>query len=284
MAAESDRRPAGTPVRRSGPWRLFMGVVALAMFAGLLALGTWQVERRTWKLALIERVDNQLRAAPVDPPATLEDPRRDEYRRLRLTGVFQHDRETLVQASTELGGGFWVLTPLRLADGRHVLVNRGFVTPERRDRATRGERGPTAPGAGDGATTTLVGLLRLSEPGGGFMRRNDPAAGRWHSRDVAAIAQARGLGDVLPYFVDAEATAAERAQPQLMADADRIWPVAGLTVIRFNNHHLVYAITWYALALMVALAVGYLGREWWRERRPDAGAPPAAAGSGPARP
>lgn len=284
MAAESDRRPAGTPARRSGPWRLFMGVVALAMFAGLLALGTWQVERRTWKLALIERVENQLRAAPVDPPATLEDPRRDEYRRLRLTGVFQHDRETLVQASTELGGGFWVLTPLRLADGRHVLVNRGFVTPERRDRATRGERGPTAPGAGDGATTTLVGLLRLSEPGGGFMRRNDPAAGRWHSRDVAAIAQARGLGDVLPYFVDAEATAAERAQPQLMADADRIWPVAGLTVIRFNNHHLVYAITWYALALMVALAVGYLGREWWRERRLDAGAPPAAAGSGPARP
>ena len=283
MAAEPDRRPdAGAPRRRSGPLlRGLAAIVALAVFAGLMALGTWQVERRTWKLALIERVGQQLRAAPIDPPTTI-DPKRDEYRRVRLTGTFLDDRETLVQASTELGGGFWVLTPLRLADGRQVLVNRGFVPPERRDRAVRGER---APAMGEGGTTTLVGLLRLSEPGGGFMRRNDPAAGRWHSRDVAAIARARGLGEVLPYFVDAEATAAERAQPQLMADADRIWPAAGLTVIRFNNHHLVYALTWYGLALMVALAAGYVGREWWRERRAGPGARTVvAAGAGPDRP
>lgn len=265
--AGTDRRSAGSPRRRFGPLRLLALVAALALFAGFMALGTWQVERRTWKLALIERVENQLRAAPVEPPATI-DPRRNEYRRLRLTGVFLNDRETLVQASTELGGGFWVLTPLRLADGRNVLVNRGFVPPERRDPASRGERPPATTAVGQGGAVTLVGLLRVSEPGGGFMRRNDPAADRWHSRDVAAIAQARGLGDVLPYFVDAEATAAERAQPALMADADRIWPAAGLTVIRFNNHHLVYALTWYGLALMVALAIGYVGREWWRERRP----------------
>ena len=233
MAAESDRRPAGTPARRSGPWRLFMGVVALAMFAGLLALGTWQVERRTWKLALIERVENQLRAAPVDPPATLEDPRRDEYRRLRLT------------------------------DGRHVLVNRGFVTPERRDRATRGERGPTAPGAGDGATTTLVGLLRLSEPGGGFMRRNDPAAGRWHSRDVVAMAQAAHLAPASPFFIDAGLPGAA---------PDTGWPRAGLTVIRFHNSHLVYALTWYGLAAMVLVAAGLL----WRQ--------PATVGGGTPQP
>jgi surfeit locus 1 family protein len=267
MAAEPDRLPtSGSTRRRFGPLRLLALVVALAVFAGFVALGTWQVERRSWKLALIERVENQLRAAPVEPPATI-DPRRDEYRRLRLTGVLQNDRETLVQASTELGGGFWVLTPLRLTDGRSVLVNRGFVPPERRDPATRGGR-PAAAGDGHDGVVTIVGLLRVSEPGGGFMRRNDPAAGRWHSRDVAAIAQARGLGDVLPYFVDAEATAAERAQPALMADADRIWPAAGLTVIRFNNHHLVYALTWYGLALMTALAIGHLGREWWRDRRP----------------
>lgn len=277
MTAEPDRRPdAGSPRRRSGPLRVLAAIVALVVFVGLMALGTWQIERRTWKLALIERVEQQLQAAPIDPPTTI-DPKRDEYRRVRLTGTFLDDRETLVQASTELGGGFWVMTPLRLADGRQVLVNRGFVPPERRDRAMRGER---VPAPGEGGTVTLVGLLRLSEPGGGFMRRNDPAANRWHSRDVAAIAQSRGLGDALPYFVDAEATAAERAQPQLMADADRIWPAAGLTVIRFNNHHLVYALTWYGLALMVVLAVGYIGREWWRERQGDRGARPVAAGAG----
>jgi surfeit locus 1 family protein len=281
MSAGPDRpNDAGSPRGRSVVLRLSAAIVALAVFAGLMALGTWQVERRTWKLALIERVERQLRAAPIDPPAAI-DPKRDEYRRVRLTGTFRDDRETLVQASTELGGGFWVLTPLRLADGRQVLVNRGFVPPERRDRTARGERVSTS---GERGAVTLVGLLRLSEPGGGFMRRNDPAADRWHSRDVAAIAQARGLGDVLPYFVDAEATSAERAQPQLMADADRIWPAAGLTVIRFNNHHLVYALTWYGLALMVAVAAGYVGRGWWRERRGSGGARPVAIGDDPDRP
>ena len=38
-------------------------------------------------------------------------------------------REVLVAATTELGQGYWVLTPLRTADGAWLLVNRGFVPP-----------------------------------------------------------------------------------------------------------------------------------------------------------
>src|SRR5690606_36844343 len=87
------------------------------------------------------------------------------------------------------------------------------------------------------------GLLRLSEPGGGFLRRNMPAENRWYSRDVAAIAAARGLDDVAPFFVDAE--------PGAAAGADS-WPRAGLTITRFSNNHLGYALTWFALALLVA--------------------------------
>jgi surfeit locus 1 family protein len=258
--------------RRSarGAASLLFTLLALVAFAGFMALGTWQVERRAWKLDLIERVTRRVQAAPADPPPAAEwaalDASKDEYRRLRLSGVFLHDRETLVQATTELGGGFWVMTPLRLADGGHVLVNRGFVTPDRRDRAARGEA--ASPG-GDAGRVVVTGLLRLSEPGGAFLRDNEPAAGRWHSRDVAAIAAARGLQDVAPYFVDAEASPAERAQPALIDDSQRRWPVAGLTVIRFNNHHLVYAITWYGLALMAGLAAAYLLHERWRARSPS---------------
>ena len=45
----------------------------------------------------------------------------------------------------------------------------------------------------------------MTEPQGGFLRSNDPAHDRWYSRDVAAIAAARGLHDVTPFFVDADA-------------------------------------------------------------------------------
>ncbi|WP_419539839.1 SURF1 family protein [Methylobacterium oryzae] len=233
--------PAPLSLRR----RAVFGVGACIVFLVLLGLGTWQVERRAWKLDLIARVDARVHAPPVPAPGHADWPRvgpDDAYRHVRLSGTFLNDRETLVQAVTELGGGFWVLTPLRRPDGTLVLVNRGFVPGDRRDPATR-MAGQVA------AETTVTGLLRLTEPKGAFLRSNDPGDDRWYSRDVAAIAAARGLSDVAPYFVDADAT----PNPGGL-------PVGGLTVIAFPNNHLVYAITWYGMALMLAGAGLYLLR------------------------
>jgi len=211
--------------------------VALALLAaiGFAALGVWQIERRAWKRDLIARVEARIHAPAVAPPVPGSwpglDMRAEEYRRVRLRGTFDHDRETLVQALTERGAGFWVLTPLRTPQGI-VLVNRGFVPPERRAPATR-SAGRVA------GTATVIGLMRTSEPHGGFLRANDPAADRWHSRDIAAIARARGLGTVAPFFVDADASPNPGG-----------YPLGGLTVVSFRNSHLVYALTWFALAAL----------------------------------
>jgi len=223
------------------------------VFAVLAALGTWQLERRSWKLELIEWVTTRAHAPPVATPSREEWPlvtaADHEYRHVRATGVFLNDAETLVTASTELGSGYWVLTPLRMRDGALVLVNRGFVPTDRRDPATRK--------AGEiGGEVTVTGLLRTTEPGGTLLRSNDPSTDRWYSRDVAAIAAARGLTDVAPFFIDADAAPNG-------ADA----PVGGLTVITFHNNHLVYAITWYGLALMVAGGTAYVIRQEWQARR-----------------
>lgn len=229
---------AGIPHCRRGSLRTLatLGLLAATVCAVCVALGTWQLQRRVWKLDLIARVEARIRAEPATAPAPddLPAPTRasDEYRRVRAEGVFLHARETLVQAVTDRGPGFWVVTPLRRADGTTILINRGFVPPDRRAPASR-EPGP------DEARVT--GLLRLSEPGGAFLRANDPVAERWYSRDVAAIAAARGLTLVAPYFVDADA----KPNPGGL-------PVGGLTVVAFRNDHLVYAVTWYVLALMAA--------------------------------
>lgn len=210
------------------------------LFVALTALGTWQVQRRAWKLDLIERVAQRLQAEPVAAPG----PSRwaqigaaDEYARITVSGTFRHDLETCTQAVTVRGPGCWVLTPLQTTEGWWLLVNRGFVDPQHRDPATRAE----GQLAGD---ITVSGLLRLSEPGGGFLRANDPAQERWTSRDAAAIAAHHGLpaSEVAPYFVDADYTVAGG-------------PVGGLTVVQFRNHHLVYALTWYALAALAAFGV-----------------------------
>jgi surfeit locus 1 family protein len=232
-----------------------MAIVAVLLFVGFSALGTWQVQRRAWKLDLIARVDQRVHApampAPAPPswPAVSADA--DEYRHVSLTGHYDYGKETLTQASTDLGSGYWVITPLLRDDGSTVLVNRGFVPGDQRGSIAH----PQAE-AHDG--TTISGLLRMTEPGGGFLRHNDPAANRWFSRDVQAIAAARGLTETAPYFVDAAATPG--APPEA-------WPRGGMTVIAFHNSHLVYAITWYALALMVAGAAFYTIRDERRQRR-----------------
>ena len=220
--------------------------VALGV-AGFVALGLWQLERRTWKHELIARVEARLAAAPVAPPEDWANvtAARDEYRRVAVTGRFLHAREVTTQAVTELGPGYWVLTPLD-AGGFTVLVNRGFVPLDWRDPATRAE------GQLDGEVT-VRGLLRMSEPGGGFLRANDPAAGRWYSRDVAAIAAAEGIeGPVAPYFIDADA-----------APNPGGLPVGGLTVVSFRDSHLSYALTWFAMAAGLAGLAAYAR---WRGR------------------
>ena len=243
-----------------GARRIAVAAVAFALFAGFAALGTWQVQRRAWKLALIERVEQRIRNAPVDAPGPPAWPMvgaaADEYRRVRVHGSFVHGVDTFVQAATERGAGFWVLTPLQRADGSMVLVNRGFVPP-----AVRASPANLAHAEG---AISVTGLLRISEPGGGFLRRNDAAANRWYSRDVQAIAAARGLVRVAPYFIDADADA-DAAPPTPTASGTA--PVGGLTIVAFHNSHLVYAITWFTLALM-AVAGG------WRFMREEHGGKP----------
>jgi surfeit locus 1 family protein len=222
------------------------GVCLVLLAVALAALGTWQVERLAWKRDLIARVDQRVHARPAPAPGRAGWDRvnaaNDEYRRVTAAGTLANDRETLVYASTVLGPGYWVMTPLMLADGTAVLVNRGFVPTDRRDPASRRE------GELSG-TVEITGLMRMTEPKGSLLQSNDIAADRWYSRDVAAIAQKRGVSTVAPYFIDADAT----ANPGGL-------PVGGLTVIDFPNNHLVYAITWYGLAAMVLALLAFILR------------------------
>lgn len=217
-----------------GSRRRWLVAAALLLAGVFAALGAWQVQRLQWKTALIAQIEARSAAAPAPAPGPAAAPDgREAYRAVFVRGVFRHDRETLVQAVTELGPGFWVLTPLAAEGGFAVLINRGFVPADVARR--RDWDRPAGP-------QTVTGLLRVSEPHGGFLRANDPARDLWRSRDVAGILAARGVdGPVATYFIDAGPGAAS-------------WPRGGLTRLRFSNPHLAYALTWFALAGMALFA------------------------------
>lgn len=205
----------------------------------MISLGNWQLRRLDWKLDLIERVESRAYADAIAAPSqsSWADITTDthEYLRIITRGQYVHDKETLIWAATEHGNGYWVLTPLINNSDETVLINRGYVPIDAANQENRVDSLP----AGD---IEVTGLLRLSEPDGIPLRDNDPANDRWYSRDVEAIANKRGLVNVAPYFIDADAT----------ASPDDL-PIGGMTKLNFRNPHLVYALTWYALALLLVV-------------------------------
>ncbi|MDY7578889.1 SURF1 family protein [Herbaspirillum sp. RTI4] len=244
---------------------LFFSILLIT--ACLFALGTWQLFRLQWKLNLIERVEQRVRAPAVDAPGQRLWPtitaQSDEYRHVRVTGRFLLDRSVEVQAVTRLGSGFWLISPLQTTDGNVVLINRGFISA-----ATAAQVTPnSSKSVQDFNITVVSGLLRMSEPHGGFLRSNAPSSGRWYSRDVQAIATAQNLNNVAPYFIDADAS---KPSGESQSDTDSPdYPVGGLTIIAFANNHFVYAITWYVLALMLAGACWHVSRKGKNVSRGD---------------
>jgi surfeit locus 1 family protein len=217
------------------------------MFLLLLALGTWQVQRLHWKEGLIAQRAAGVAAPPASPPATLNEARALEFHHVRAAGAFDHKGELYLNAISKDGKpGFHIVTPLKLAGGDTLFVERGFVPVERRDPATR-EAGQLA------GTVAVTGLLRLApeKKPSWFIPDNDAKADRWFYIDLAGMAAADGIGSYLPYYIDADATPVPGGLPR-----------GGQTNLALPNDHLQYAITWYLLAAAMPVLYFFLWRNY----------------------
>jgi surfeit locus 1 family protein len=216
-------------------------LVGLAL---LIGLGVWQLERKAWKEALIESITRRMNAAPepLPPPerwASL-DAAHDEFTRVTFHAIFENDQEALVFAGASAfrpdtsGTGYWVFTPARLADGARVVINRGFVPEANKNPATRAAGLVNAP-------IDIVGVLRWPERGGLFTPAGEPTQNLWFARDHLAIAAAKDLRNVAPFYVEQEAPVPPGGLPQ-----------PGKITVNLPNNHLQYAITWFGLAAVLA--------------------------------
>jgi len=239
------------------------GVAALLALAALIWLGTWQLERKAWKEQLITTLAERLATPPqtLPPPTAWDrlDRDHDEFRRVTFAAEFLHDREALVYTTGSAlrgdvsGPGYWVFTPARLPDGKLVMVNRGFVPEGRQDPGSR------AAGQTPG-TVEIVGALRWPEARGLFTPADDVSRNLWFVRDPQAIAAAKGLGPVAPFFVEQEAPVPEGGLPR-----------PGKLTPNLPNNHLQYALTWYGLALVLAVLFVIWARSPRERTRHDGG-------------
>ncbi len=234
--------PTTAKPERRRSWRSLL-IPALLAFAMLVGLGTWQIQRKAWKEQLIATLTERLQAPPVPLPAPAAWPTLDqasnEYRRVTFEAEFETAKEALVFATASAfrpdvkGQGFWIFAPARLPDGSVVAVNRGF---------TPAAEAMTPPNRGNPGIVAITGAIRWPEASHWFTPKPNPAENMWFVRDPISIAAAKGWGATAPFYVEQESPVPPGG-----------WPQPGKLVPSLTDNHLQYAVTWFGLALVLAV-------------------------------
>ncbi|XP_030063585.1 surfeit locus protein 1 [Microcaecilia unicolor] len=228
----------------------FLLLIPLTTFG----LGTWQVQRRKWKLKLIAELEAKVTADPVPLTSDPMELTALEYQPVNVRGYFDHSKElyivprTLVDPEREARdagrlssspeSGANVITPFHCTDlGITILVNRGFVPRKKMNPESRMKGQNTG-------ELELTGIVRLSETRKPFVPENDLTRNRWHYRDLEAMARVTGAE---PIFLDADFKSTIPGGP-----------IGGQTRVTLRNEHTQYIITWFGLCA----ATSYL---WYRK-------------------
>ncbi len=225
-------------------------IVVAAALAILVTLGTWQVQRLYWKLDLIERVEAGLAAEPVPLPATAGALDALDQRPVTATGTLRHDL-AIARGSEQKGGipGARLLVPLEREGAMPIVVDLGWI-PE----PVSGHFGETPEPVEALAATLYLDHPETKPP---FRPANEVEARRWFWLDTTDLRRWTGMPDL--------AAASLVRRPD---GVERTPPIADPPAMTLSNDHLGYALTWYGLALGLAVIYLLLGRARAKEPRP----------------
>lgn len=226
------------------------GVFALGGLIVLVSLGTWQLERKAWKEALIATLNDRVQAAPVALPPRSEWSKltpADEFTRVRFRAELEPPgKDALVYAANSAlrddvkAPGYFVFAPARLPDGSRIAINRGYVP----DKVY-----PIPFGAQE-----IVGYLRWPEGSSVFVADHDQAGQVWYVRDHSQMAKVREWGEVPAFYIEQESPVPPTGLPH---------PASLKPQLR--NDHLQYAMTWFGLALTLIGVFGFWVRSRFKE-------------------
>jgi surfeit locus 1 family protein len=227
-------------------------VTTLPLIVIMIGLSIWQVQRLHWKEALIAERTERTTSAPIPLPAAGADLTDLEFRRVALTGSYDHAHEFYLAARSQKGNvGYWIVTPFKTDQNQILLVNRGWVPVERKYPDARKD-GQIA------GETQLDGIIRLPQVKAFFQPDNEPQKNVWFYLAPAEMVAASSIAARTDLYLD--------AGPEPVPGG---FPIGGQTRIDLPNDHLQYAITWglLAIGLAVIYVLYHLKLERERSRR-----------------
>ncbi|WP_422050422.1 SURF1 family protein [Shimia sp.] len=211
---------------------LFFGILGTVV---LVSLGTWQLQRLTWKEGVLADIAARIASAPVALPEAV-DPEQDRYLPVAVQGRVTADEIHLLASTREVGAVYRIVSAFETADGRRIMVDRGWVKAENKEMAR------------SSFEAEITGNLHWPQERDSFTPENDRAGNIWFARDVAEMAAAL---DAEPVLVVVR---------EISENAPKVTPlpVDGAAI---PNNHLEYVITWFGLAIVwVAMTLYYLRR------------------------
>lgn len=212
---------------------LFLLIFGISGTAVLVSLALWQMQRLSWKQAVIAEIELKIDAVPVALPAD-PDPISDKYLPVFVTGTLEPGELHVLVSVKQKGAGYRIISPFLTDDGRRILIDRGFTKTEY--KTENRYLGPA----------TITGNLHWPQEIDKYTPV--PDADNWFARDVPAMAEAL---ETLPVLLISVTKTDNNLSP-MPVDTNRI-----------PNDHLQYAITWFSLALIWATMTAYF---MWRTR------------------
>lgn len=196
---------------------IFLGLGGVGI---LVMLGVWQLHRLDWKNDLLYNIEQKITAEPVQLIGDLSEVN-DQYRSVIVEGDIQPGEIHVLTSLKNVGPGFLTVVPLKLINGRVIMVDRGFIPEvEKELERSRGR-------------VKLVGNLLWPNETDGFTPAPDVKKNMWFARDLKKMSKHLKTDQVLIVMTQSEPAGAPTPQ--------RIG-------IHIANDHLGYAITWFSLA------------------------------------
>ena len=212
--------------------KLLFSVFVYFIILVLLSLGFWQLYRLSWKLDLINQIENSLKVEPIE----LQNVEKKNYLRIKTSGQIDFEKQIYLYNLNETGKpGFEVINPIKIGD-EDYLINRGWISFDKKNK----------PEINIIDQKKIIGTLMLQSKSSSFKPKNEIDKNYWFTLDREDILKFTGR-NFSKYIIYLNGNY-ENPRPKVIT-------------AKISNNHKKYAITWFSMAISILLIYLYFRKK-----------------------
>ena len=188
--------------------------------------------RLSWKLDLINQIENSLKIDPVE----LQNVEKKNYLRIKTSGQIDFEKQIYLYNLNETGKpGFEVINPIKIGN-EDYLINRGWISFDQKNK----------PEINVVDQKNIIGTLMLQSKSSSFKPKNEIDKNYWFTLDREDILKFTGR-NFSKYIIYLNGNY-ENPRPKMIT-------------AKISNNHKKYAITWFSMAISILLIYLYFRKK-----------------------